>query len=346
VHLSDFDYDLPPELIAQEPTTDREASRLLTLDRRTGATAHHRFTALPTFLRPGDLLVVNRSRVFPARVLGRRKGGGDAEILLVRQTGPVAWEAMLRPARRLRPGDRIDCAGGLTIVVTSGPTAADGRREVRFECEPADVARLLAEVGQTPLPPYIRRAPGPADLERYQTVYARDSGSVAAPTAGLHFTPHLLDRIRASGVEVAEVILHVGPGTFRPVQVDDVRDHRVAPEPYVVPTETAEAVARTRLRGGRIVAVGTTTVRTLETAAGAGGLSPGAGETDLVIVPGYTFHVVDALVTNFHIPKSSLLLLVCAFAGTDSVLSAYREAVMLGYRFYSYGDAMFIAGGE
>jgi S-adenosylmethionine:tRNA ribosyltransferase-isomerase len=340
--LSDFDYDLPPDLIAQEPLPARDASRLMVLDRVTGARRHHVFRDLPDLLRPGDLVVVNRSRVFPARLRGTRPGGGQAEVLLLRDTGGDVWEALVRPARRLRPGLRVTVGEGLEVEMLDPPGHADGRRRIRLLAADGATAAALERLGRVPLPPYIRRADRPADRARYQTVYARESGSVAAPTAGLHFTPALLDRLRARGIERAEVILHVGPGTFRPVQVEDVRAHTVPAEPFRLPAETAEAVARTRARGGRVVAVGTTTTRVLETQARSGPVTAGEGETDLVVVPGFAFRAVDALVTNFHLPRSSLLLLVAAFAGRERILAAYAEAVARGYRFYSYGDAMLI----
>lgn len=343
MHISDFDYDLPPELIAQEPLAQRDASRLLVLDRKTGALRHHVFRDLPSLLRPGDLLVVNRSRVFPARLLGRRAGGGEAEVLLLRDLGGDIWEALVRPGRRLRVGARVHVDDGLQVEVLGGPAPADGRRRVRLLARSGDAARELERLGHVPLPPYIRRADRPGDRVRYQTVYAQERGSVAAPTAGLHFTPELLAGLRPRGIERAEVVLHIGPGTFRPVQVEDVRDHAVPAEPYVVPEETSAAVSRTRARGGRVVAVGTTTTRVLETAADDHGrVTAGEGETGLVIAPGYRFRAVDVLVTNFHLPRSSLLLLVSAFAGRERILEAYAEAVRLEYRFYSYGDAMVV----
>jgi S-adenosylmethionine:tRNA ribosyltransferase-isomerase len=341
--ISDFEYELPPELIAQEPLGERDASRLLVLDRRRGESSHREFRDLPALLTPGDLLVVNRSRVIPARLLGRRSRGGDAEILLVRDRGEGRWEAMVRPGRHLRPGQRVTIDDDLSVVVETEALGEDGRRRVRLLSRRRDIEGALERCGHTPLPPYIRRADRPSDRERYQTVYARESGSVAAPTAGLHFTAPLLARLADRGVERAEVVLHVGPGTFQPVKVARVEDHRVAPEPYVVPPETAAAVERTRARGGRVVAVGTTTVRALESATGPEGtLAAGAGETGLVIVPGHRFRAVDALLTNFHLPRSSLLLLVAAFAGRESVLRAYADAVRQRYRFYSYGDAMLV----
>ena len=342
--ISEFDFTLPPELIAQEPLPERDASRVMTLDRRTGAIGHRTFRDLPDLLREGDLLVRNRSRVIPARLLGRRASGGDAEILLLKDRGAEGrWEAMVRPGRHLRPGQRVTIDDDLTVVVETEALAEDGRRQVRLLSRRRDVPAALERCGHMPLPPYVRRPDRAEDRERYQTVYAREPGSVAAPTAGLHFTDAIAERLRARGVETADVVLHVGPGTFRPVSVENVEDHRVQGEPYVVPEETADAVARTRARNGRVVAVGTTAVRTLEAASRGGTVAAGSGETDLVIVPGYRFTVVDALVTNFHLPRSSLLLLVAAFAGREQVLAAYAEAVQAGYRFYSYGDAMLVS---
>ncbi len=341
--ISDFDYDLPPEAIAQAPLPERDASRLLVLDRARAALDHRTFRDLPDLLRAGDLLVVNRSRVIPARLLGRRGSGGAAEVLLVRDVGEGRWQALVRPGRHLRPGQRVTVDDDLTVVIESEALAEDGRRRVRLLSRSRDVAAALERCGHMPLPPYVKRPDTPDDRDRYQTMFAREPGSVAAPTAGLHFTPALLERLRAAGVATADVVLHVGPGTFRPVTVERVEDHRVMSEAYEVPAETAAAIAETRARGGRVVAVGTTTVRTLESAAGATGeVRAGAGETDLVIVPGYRFRAVSALVTNFHLPRSSLLLLVSAFAGRERVLEAYREAVRAGYRFYSYGDAMLV----
>lgn len=342
MRIDAFDYVLPPGAIAQEPLPDRAASRLMVLDRARAEVGHRAFRDLPALLSPGDLLVVNRSRVFPARLLGQREGGGRAEVLLIRPLGGDVWEALVRPGRRLRAGTRVIVAEDLILCIESGATGDDSaRRRVRLECV-GDPAVVLQRRGHTPLPPYIRRPDRPDDRERYQTVYARETGSVAAPTAGLHFTPELLAALEARGVERAEVVLHVRPGTFRPVRAARVEDHRVEPEPYRVAAETAAAVRRTRARGGRVVAVGTTTVRALETAANEGDVSEGEGETDLVIVPGFRFQVVDALLTNFHLPRSSLLLLVSALGGRERVLAAYGEAVRLGYRFYSYGDAMLI----
>lgn len=359
IPLSAYDYELPPELIAQQPLPQRDGSRLLVLDRRTGTLAHHRFSELPELLRPGDVLVLNRSRVIPARLLGTRPGGGAAEILLVRRLAGGLWSALVRPGRRLRSGTRVAVAPGFAVEIVDGspasppgapgppgepsPHAAQPLRLVRLVCDGEDEERALERHGHVPLPPYIARPDTPADHERYQTVFSREKGSVAAPTAGLHFTAELLQRLQARGVELVTVVLHVGPGTFRPVEVEDVRQHSVGSEPYEVPQDTADAVNRARATGRRVIAVGTTATRTLEAASGSEGrLAAGAGETGLVILPGHRFVVVDGLVTNFHLPRSSLLLLVSAFAGRQSVLAAYAEAVRSRYRFYSYGDAMLL----
>lgn len=340
--ISDFDFDLPPDLIAQEPLAERDASRLLVLSRKTGALEHRAFRDLPDLLDPGDLLVFNRSRVLAARLLGLRGKGGEAEILLLRDRGEGKWEAMVRPGRYLRPGQRVTIDDDFSVVIETEALAADGRRRVCLISRTRDVAAALERCGHMPLPPYVRRPDRPEDRERYQTIYAREPGSIAAPTAGLHFTSSLLERLRARGIKTAEIVLHVGPGTFRPVTVEDVADHRLPPEPYEIPVETAQAVAAAKARGGRVVAIGTTSARTLEGAARDGGVTPGAGETALVIVPGHRFQVIDALVTNFHLPRSSLLLLVSALAGRERVLAAYAEAVRSRYRFYSYGDAMLV----
>ena len=359
--LESYDYPLPPELVAQEPLAERDASRLLVLDRATGGIEHRRFADLADLLRPGDLLVTNRSRVFPARLLGRRPGGGPAEILLVRERGDGLWEAMLRPGRRLRAGMVVEVAPDFRVQVEAVPArCAPPPPEPGHATRPGGAENVLRTVqllsdgltpqaaveryGHAPLPPYIRREDRESDRERYQTVYAREPGSVAAPTAGLHFTPELLSLLGARDVERAEVVLHVGPGTFRPVEVEDVREHRVDPERYVVPPEASAAVDRARAENRRVLAVGTTATRVLETATTAEGrLRAGEGETALVIVPGHRFRAVCGLVTNFHLPGSSLLLLACAFAGRERLLAAYQQAVRERYRFYSYGDAMLIA---
>jgi S-adenosylmethionine:tRNA ribosyltransferase-isomerase len=297
-------------------------------------------------LRPGDLLVLNRTRVIRARLVGRRASGGRVEALLVRRIGGDLWEALLRPSRRLKAGETIRIAPGLTLHIASDAVAGDGRRRVQIVSGSIDSLDAIQAHGHVPLPPYIDRPDGPLDGERYQTVFAREPGSVAAPTAGLHFTPQLLERLAARGIELAEVVLHVGPGTFQPLRTDDVAQHRLPAEPYTIPPETAQAVARVRTRGGRVVAVGTTTTRALESAATAEGLvAAGSTETDLVIAPGYRWRVIDALITNFHLPRSSLLLLACALGGTTNTLAAYGEAAHCGYDFYSYGDAMLIDNG-
>ena len=343
MRIAEFDYPLPPASIAQEAIEPRDAARLMRLPRREGPPTDHVFRDLPRLLRPGDLLVVNRSRVFPARLLGRRDGGGAAEVFLLREVGDERWEALVRPGRRLRPGAVISIEGGLSAVVETAAVGTEGRRVVHLRTESGPLEAALERAGHVPLPPYIRRPDRPDDRARYQTVYARENGSVAAPTAGLHFTSSLLDALRAAGLGVAELVLHVGPGTFRPVTAVEVEDHRLEPEPYLIPAETAEAIAAARTRGGRVVAVGTTVVRALESAAGdEATVSAGAGETDLVVRPGFTFRIVEALITNFHLPRSSLLLLVAAFAGRERVLDAYEQAVRRGYRFYSYGDAMLL----
>lgn len=343
MHISDFDYELPKGAIAQEPAPERDASRLMRLDRNTGRTSHHVFRELPDLLRPHDLLILNRSRVFPARLLGRRPTGGAAEVFLLRDLGQDRWEAFVHPGRRLRPGDLVRVDDALTVVIESYGRGEDHRRLVTLRAGGGDVPSALAAAGHIPLPPYVQRPDTEEDRVRYQTVYAREPGSVAAPTAGLHFTEALLQRLRERGFRTADIVLHVGPGTFKPVAVDDVSQHKVEPEPFFVPEETVQAVAETRARGGRVVAVGTTATRTLETVAGEGGaIRAGAGETSLVIVPGFRFRVVDALLTNFHLPRSSLLLLVAAFAGRERILAAYAEALHLGYRVYSYGDAMLL----
>ena len=311
------------------------------LDRTAGALRHHVFRDLPDLLAPGDLVVVNRSRVFPARLLGSRPDGGEAEVLLVRPLGGDEWEAMVRPGKRLRPATRVRVDDSLQIEILAAPPLGGGKRRVRLLA--ADVSAALERLGHTPLPPYIRRPDRSDDRERYQTVYARESGSVAAPTAGLHFTDRVLSRLRERGIDLAEVVLHVGPGTFRPVQVEDVREHTVPAEPFLLPEATAAAIARARARKGRVVAVGTTTTRVLEARADPSGeVAAGEGETALVIAPPYPFRAVAALVTNFHLPRSSLLLLVSAFAGRERILAAYAEALRSGYRFYSYGDAMLL----
>jgi S-adenosylmethionine:tRNA ribosyltransferase-isomerase len=349
VNVADFDFALPDELIAQDPPPERGGSRLLVMDRATGRVSHHQFSNLPSLLRAGDLLVVNDTRVFPARLIGvRLPGGGAAECFLVRPADrPDAWIALVHPGQRLREGSRmLFTSGGHRLHAEVLGRHFHGRRTVRLWTEDGSPVREMIDViGHIPLPPYIKRADMPADRDRYQTVYAQVKGSIAAPTAGLHFTPQILDALNARGVEQATVTLHVGYGTFQPVRVDRVEDHQVEAEHYEVSQETADAVNRARREGRRVIAVGTTTTRTLESlgATESGDVLPGSGETSLFIHPGFQFRVISALITNFHLPKSSLLMLVAAFAGTNQVLDAYREAVAHRYRFYSYGDAMLIA---
>jgi S-adenosylmethionine:tRNA ribosyltransferase-isomerase len=344
---SDFDYSLPPSLIAQHPLPDRAASRLLVLDRATDGIRHGRFPDLIDLLAPGDALVLNVSRVIPARLHGVREtgsgmrgSGGEAEILLVRPLPDGTWLAMGHPGGKLKPGRRVHV--GSDSVVEIVEMLGGGLRRVRF-VGALDAAATLTKYGAVPLPPYIRRPPRPEDRDRYQTVYAAHDGSVAAPTAGLHFTPELLGRLRDAGVALVELDLHVGPGTFKPVGVDDLARHSLPPEPYALRPEAAAVINERRRAGGRVWAVGTTVVRTLETLAGEdGAVRPGTGETSLFIHPPYAFRAVDRLLTNFHLPRSTLLMLVCAFGGFDNVMRAYREAVQQRYRFYSYGDAMAI----
>ncbi|HEY2865449.1 MAG TPA: tRNA preQ1(34) S-adenosylmethionine ribosyltransferase-isomerase QueA [Pyrinomonadaceae bacterium] len=342
--LSDYDYDLPDELIAQEPLADRNASRMLTVDRSSGALEHRRFSELPTFLRHGDVLVLNNTKVFPARLLGRSETGAQVEVFLVCEIKNDVWEALARPARRLPKGKRIVFSDDLSAEVIE--RRPDGSVIVRFE-HTGSFADVLDRVGRTPLPPYIKRDEGRGpddDRVRYQTVFAKHRGSIAAPTAGLHFTPDVIEAIKNNGVEVVEMTLHVGYGTFEPVRVDDLKEHRVSPEIYEIDTETADRLKAARSDGRRIIAVGTTTTRALETTITRDGkFTAGRFAADLTIVPGYKFKAVDALLTNFHLPKSSLLVLVSTFTGHELIMKAYEHAVADRYRFYSYGDCMFIA---
>ena len=344
MNIADFDYALPPEAIAQEPAERRDGSRLLVVDRGRRTWIDRRFADLPGLLRSGDCVVLNDSRVVPARVTARQSpGGAEVELLFVSARTPTRWEVLARPARRVRPGARLAVADGACVfrVVELGEA---GSRVV--ESESGAVLPLLEHYGALPLPPYIARyaTPGVVDRERYQTVYAEPPGSVAAPTAGLHFTRALLDELRARGVEIHALTLHVGPATFRPIRAARVEDHRLAPEQARVPAAVAHAANQARAAGRRVLAVGTTTARALEAAVdGAGRVRPLDGPVGLYITPGHRFAVVDALLTNFHLPRSSLLVLVAAFAGRELILDAYRHAIAAGYRFYSYGDAMLIA---
>lgn len=342
--VSLFDYQLPPQRIAQYPAEQRDASRLLVCDRATGQWEDRVFGDLPDLLRAGDCLVLNDSRVIPARLLGRLKPGGtQVELLFLKAVGPRYWEALARPGKRCRPGALIHFGDGQARARVVG-SAGEGRRIVEMEGG-GSVCEVLQRYGVPPLPPYIMRhqKPGQEDWERYQTVYATRDGSVAAPTAGLHFTLQLLDLIRAKGVEIQPLTLHVGAGTFRPIRCARVEAHRMEAEDVAILPEAADAINCSKIEGRRIIAVGTTTCRALEAAADQNGIvRPMSGPTDLFIYPGFRFKVVDALLTNFHLPKSSLLLLVCAFAGREFILDAYRHAVEAGYRFYSYGDSMLI----
>lgn len=343
LRTGDFDYSLPEGRIAQYPAERRERSRLLVLRREPGVPLRdRRFSDLPSLLSRGDALVLNDSRVFPARLRGRKPTGAPAEVLLLRPVtrspGERRWRALVRPGGKLKPGRTVVVGEDLTVQVEDSTDT--GGRIVRLEGE-GEPVDLIRRHGEVPLPPYVEREPEPEDRDRYQTVYAEHRGSVAAPTAGLHFTPELLEEIRAAGVSVVRVTLHVGVGTFRPVEARRPEDHRLHPEWYRVPPGAAAELNRVRASGGRVWAVGTTAVRTLETvAADDGTFRPGRGWTELFIHPPHTFRGVDRLVTNFHLPRSSLLMLVCAFAGREETLGAYRHAVREGYRFYSYGDAM------
>ena len=338
---SDFYYDLPPELIAQTPLDKRDTSRLMTLDRATGAVEHHHFYELPDFLNPGDCLILNDSRVLPARLLGQRlPGGGACEVLLLIDRGDKTWECLVRPGRKMRTGAKLSFGNGeLTAEVVQ--ELPDGNRLVRFDYE-GIFLEVLEHLGKMPLPPYIKEEL--QDQERYQTVYSKVVGSAAAPTAGLHFTPELLEKIAAKGVGIGYVTLHVGLGTFRPVKEEEITDHEMHSEYCVISQETADLINRTKANGGRCICVGTTSCRTLESwAAEDGHMEPKAGWTNIYIYPGYKFKVMDGLVTNFHLPESTLIMLVSAFAGREHVLAAYRKAVEEKYRFFSFGDAMFIS---
>jgi S-adenosylmethionine:tRNA ribosyltransferase-isomerase len=335
---SDYDFELPPTLIAQEPLAERTASRLMVVSRGSGRIEHRHFADLPDLTRTGDLLVVNASRVLKARLLGKRASGAPAEILLLKPLGDNRWEAMVSPGGKLKPGRRVSIGPGFVVEILE--ITERRTRIVRLDTT-MPIAEALERFGHVPLPPYIERPDTTGDAARYQTVYAREDGSVAAPTAGLHFSESLLAELSRGGVERAEVLLHVGAGTFKPVESDDPADHVMHEESFVVPSETAEAVSAARGRGGRVWAVGTTSARTLESVAtGQRSVRAGRGETRLFIRPGYEFRVVDCLVTNFHLPRSTLLMLVAAFAGFDLTMRAYREAVAEKYRFFSYGDAM------
>ena len=337
---SDFSFYLPEELIAQTPIEKRDASRLLCLDKKTGALEHRHFYELPELLKEGDCLVLNNSRVLPARLIGMRPTGGAVELVLLRDLGDNRWECLSRPGRKTKPGQQILFGEGeLQAVVEE--TVSGGNRIVRF-CYEGIFLEVLEHLGKMPLPPYIRQEL--KDPERYQTVYSKELGSAAAPTAGLHFTQELLDTIRKKGVLTEFVTLHVGLGTFRPVKEEEIEEHEMHSEFCMIPPETAEAVNRTRKNGGRIIAVGTTSCRTLESFSREDGtLEASSGWTDIFIYPGYRFKCIDALITNFHLPESTLIMLVSALAGRENILNAYNTAVAEKYRFFSFGDAMFIS---
>lgn len=341
IRTSDFYYDLPQELIAQTPVEPRDSSRLMTLDKRTGETGHRHFYEIADLVRPEDCLILNDSRVLPARIYGVKEGtGANVEFLLLENKGGDTWEVLCKPGKRAKEGSRFTFGDGLFTGEVAG-VKEDGNRLVRFTYEGV-FFDLLDRIGQMPLPPYIKEKL--RDKERYQTVYSREVGSAAAPTAGLHFTPELLEKLRSKGVELGYVTLHVGLGTFRPVSAELISDHKMHSEHYYMPAATAELINRTKARGGRVIAVGTTSCRTIESVAQKEGrLCESSGWTDIFISPGYEFKGMDALITNFHLPESTLIMLVSALAGRENVLRAYQEAVRERYRFFSFGDAMFIA---
>ena len=340
IKTHDFYYDMPPELIAQTPIARRDASRMLTLNKETGETEHHHFYDLPSFLRPGDCLVLNDSRVLPARLIGHRvPTGGACEVVLLIDRGENTWECLVRPGKKLREGAVISFGEG-ELTGQIAQVLDNGNRLIRFSYE-GIFLEILERLGKMPLPPYIKEEL--QDSERYQTVYSKEIGSAAAPTAGLHFTPELLEKIQAMGVAVCYVTLHVGLGTFRPVKAEEITDHQMHSEYCVISDETAQIINRTKAAGGRVICVGTTSCRTIESWAGEDGtMQASAGWTNIFIYPGYRFKVLDGLVTNFHLPESTLIMLVSALAGREHVLSAYEEAVREKYRFFSFGDAMFI----
>jgi len=365
LRVADFDYALPTDLIAQAPAPERDRSRLLVLERQAGALEHRTFCDLAEHLVQGDLLVINEVKVFPARLFGRSERRHAVEVLLIQEIEGDSWDALVRPSRKVRAGDRLLLADG-RIKADVLERRGEGRHLLRLTCD-GRLSGLLWQFGQMPLPPYIKRQrsavsgqrsanirnaslgpvpstlyPGLLDRERYQTVYAKHEGAIAAPTAGLHFTLELIETLKSRGIEFAPITLYVGPGTFRPVRVEQVDNHRMESERYVVPEQTALAIKSARTEGRRVIAVGTTAVRTLEHAARDGEVRAGAGAADLFIYPGHRYKVIDGLITNFHLPRSTLLMLVSAFAGRETILAAYREAIAHRYRFYSYGDAMLI----
>jgi S-adenosylmethionine:tRNA ribosyltransferase-isomerase len=338
LRLSDFDFDLPDALIAQEPSSERDRSRLLVLNRSTGGIEHRIFSDIDRYLVPGDLLILNNTKVFPCRLLAKKPGGGKAEIFLLTEQGANVWEALVKGGVGI--GRRLSLTAGIEAEIVD--EGADSVRTVRFHGI-NDIRTALPEIGRTPLPPYIKREASASDRDRYQTVYAAPEGAVAAPTAGLHFTAELLQRLREKGIEIATVTLHVGPGTFQPVRVDSIAEHRMLPEQYLISEDAATQINRAKADNRRVIAVGTTSVRTIETAAHQDGtVVAGAGSSELFIYPGYRFKITDGIITNFHLPKSTLLMLVSSFAGRETILSAYRTAIKEKYRFYSYGDAMLV----
>lgn len=340
MNLHDFYYELPQELIAQDPLPDRSGSRLLLLDRKTGETEHHIFRDIVDYLNPGDCLAVNNTKVIPARLIGSRaETGAKIEVLLLKRGEDDVWETLVKPGKKAKPGTKILFGGGL-LTGEVLEVIEDGNRKIRFQYE-GIFEEILDQLGQMPLPPYITHQL--KDKNRYQTVYAKHDGSAAAPTAGLHFTPELLRKIEEKGVLIAHVTLHVGLGTFRPVKVENILEHHMHSEFYMVEEEQARLINETKKQGGRVIAVGTTSCRTLESAAGEDGiLKAGSGWTDIFIYPGYEFRLTDGLITNFHLPESTLMMLVSALAGRDRIMNAYAEAVKERYRFFSFGDAMLI----
>ena len=343
MHINDFNYFLPEELIAQHPADKRDESRLLVIDRKTGELEHKHFYDILDYLNSGDCLVMNNSKVIPARLFGfKEKTGAKIEFLLLKRVEGDTWEAMVRPGKKLHVGDRISFADDGSLTAEIIEHGEDGTRIVRFEHE-GDFLDLLDHIGKIPLPPYIERESDEEDKERYQTVYCKEEGSVAAPTAGLHFTEELIKKVKAKGVKIAFVTLHVGIGTFRPVKCDVIEEHKMHFEEYEIDEENAAIINDTKKAGGRIISVGTTSTRTVESAASADGtVIAGRGNTDIFIYPGYHFKVIDSLVTNFHLPKSTLLMLISALYNREDILHVYHEAVEKKYRFFSYGDAMFI----
>lgn len=337
---SDFSYDLPEELIAQDPAERRDLSRLLVINKNTGEREHKVFHDIIDYLVPGDCLVINNTKVIPARLLGEREvTGGKVEVLLLKRKGNDIWETLVRPGKKAKPGQRLEFGGGLLKAEVLG-IADEGNRLVKFSYN-GIFEEILDKLGQMPLPPYITHKL--EDKNRYQTVYAKYEGSAAAPTAGLHFTEELLKEIEDKGVNIAKVTLHVGLGTFRPVKSDNIENHHMHTEEYYVGSQAADLINSTKKKGGRVICVGTTSLRTVESAAaGYGTINPGGGDTDIFIYPGYQFKIADALITNFHLPESTLLMLVSALEGQGEILAAYKEAVSLGYRFFSFGDAMFM----